>query len=160
VTVNVIDFFHAINVNEKQKHTAARAAGKFQLPFCESQKASPIVESRQFVHERKIAKLGLQHVLLCRALKRALEQVANRLASNAIQQRGIGSIPHVSHQRGKFPICFSQQTLKYLIQIFVRSSGAPPAVSKMKKGFAAHRDNQPRKVFYAARGPEDSRTAL
>jgi len=160
VTENIVNLFHAINVNEKQKHTAASTARKFQLAFCESQKASPIVEFRQFVHKRKIAKFGLQHILLCCALKRAPEQVANCPASGATQQLGIRPIAYVSQQRGKFPICFSQQTLKYLIQSFVCSSRTPPAVSEMKKGFAVHRDNQLREVFYATRGAQDSRTIL
>src|SRR5712692_9385433 len=111
----VVNLLQTVHIHHKEQHSPAGSAPKFQLAFCQGHKTATVIQTCEFVRERKIAQFCLQHVLFRGAADSAHQKLTDRLTPSFPEQRAVRLRAYVSQQTGEFSICFRKESLEDVI---------------------------------------------
>ena len=113
---------HAVNIHYKQQHSPARPAPKLQLACCQGHETATVIQACQFVGQRKIAQLCLEHVLFRGTTDCTHQKFTGLLIPRAAERCAVGLGADVSQQTRKFSICFGKETPEKIINTFILSA--------------------------------------
>src|ERR1700676_1038512 len=128
----IVNLLQAVHIHHEEQHSPAGSAPNFQLAFCQGHKAASVIQACEFVSERKIAQLCLQHVLFRGTADRAHQKLTDRLSRSVAGQSAVRLRAYVSQQTGEFSISLRKETLENVVNTLIFSARQQPRDTSAK----------------------------